>query len=110
MEDDFYKEFGQTLKQQRERIGLTQGELAAKVQLGRTSVTNIEQGRQHVPLHMLLELAKAVGVDPMVLLPAVRLEVEVSEPVQRAISREDPEVQTFVRNAVSASSNSAVHK
>ncbi len=53
----------------RERAGLTQDALAARVSLSRTSVTNIEKGRQKVLLHTFWGLADALGVAPAVLLP-----------------------------------------
>jgi transcriptional regulator with XRE-family HTH domain len=67
--DWFYKAFGAKLKIARKSAGLTQEELGARVGLSRVSVTNIERGAQHFPAHMLIALAKAVGVDPTSLLP-----------------------------------------
>lgn len=85
--EDFYVEFGRALKQLRTNAHLTQDELATRVGLGRTSVTNIEQGRQHVPLHMLFELASAVGVEPVALLPKKQAEAPLSEAVQTALGQ-----------------------
>jgi transcriptional regulator with XRE-family HTH domain len=65
----FYSEVGRRVRQARERAGLTQDALAARVSLSRTSVTNIERGRQKVLLHTLCGLATAMGVDPVALLP-----------------------------------------
>lgn len=48
---------------------LTQQDVAQRVGLSRTSITNIERGRQHIPLHFLYLLASAVGVPPEQLLP-----------------------------------------
>lgn len=67
--DWFYKEFGKKLKNARETGGLTQDALAKRVKLSRVSITNIERGVQHFPAHMLVVLAKAVGVDLISLLP-----------------------------------------
>ena len=41
-----YKEFGQRLRKAREDAQLTQKEVADRVGLKRTSITNIERGRQ----------------------------------------------------------------
>jgi transcriptional regulator with XRE-family HTH domain len=65
----FYAEVGRRVRLARERAGLTQDALAARVSLSRTSVTNIEKGRQKVLLHKFCSLAAALGVDPAVLLP-----------------------------------------
>jgi len=69
--EDFYREFGQRLRQARERpnVSLTQQDLAERVGLSRTSITNIEKGKQHTSLHMLFKLASALDVSPVDLLP-----------------------------------------
>lgn len=65
-----YKEFGRALRIRRKSAHLTQQDLADRVGLNRTSITNIELGRQHIPLHFLYTLASAVGALPDHLLPA----------------------------------------
>ncbi|MBW2662415.1 MAG: helix-turn-helix domain-containing protein [Deltaproteobacteria bacterium] len=67
-----YKIFGLKLRDARKKSGLTQVDLADRVGLSRTSITNIEKGRQGIPLHMLLQLASAVGVQPVGLLPETK--------------------------------------
>lgn len=67
--NDLYEAFGRNLRKLRSEVGLTQDDLAAKVGLGRTSITNIEKGRQHVSLHQVFQLADAIGVSPQQLLP-----------------------------------------
>ena len=67
--DPIYEEFGRGLRSARKAANLTQEALAERVGLSRTSITNIEKGRQHVSLHMLFSLANAVGVEPAELLP-----------------------------------------
>lgn len=49
--------------------GLTQEDLSRRVGLSRTSITNMEQGTQHVSLHHLFDLASALGITPNELLP-----------------------------------------
>ena len=44
--DEFYAEVGRRVRMAREAAGLTQDALADQVELSRTSVTNIEKGRQ----------------------------------------------------------------
>lgn len=67
--DRLYKQFGQRLRELRIEAGLTQEEVAERVKLKRTSITNIERGRQHIALHQLYLLASAVGASPEGLLP-----------------------------------------
>ena len=54
----------------RSRRGWSQTHLAAKVGLSRCSITNLEAGRQRLPLTRFLALARALDVDPGLLLPA----------------------------------------
>lgn len=65
----FYDEFGRRLRRARLDAELTQEQVATVVGMSRTSVTNIEAGRQQIPLHLLVRLAGAVGVEPADLLP-----------------------------------------
>jgi transcriptional regulator with XRE-family HTH domain len=65
-----YVTLGRLLRARRESVGLSQGELARRVGMTRTSITNIESGRQKVQLHTLYDVARALDVPPEVLLPA----------------------------------------
>ena len=78
--NDFrYEAFGRLVAMHRKRIhGLTQAKLGNAVGLSRTSITNIEKGRQHVLLHHLFALARALKVSPHALLPALDNSEEVS--------------------------------
>ena len=53
----FYKAVGQLVRAARDKAGLTQNALASRLGLTRTSVTNIEKGRQKVLLHTFCDLA-----------------------------------------------------
>jgi transcriptional regulator with XRE-family HTH domain len=48
---------------------MSQEALADLVSLTRTSITNIEKGRQKLLVHKLLEIAGALGIDVVSLLP-----------------------------------------
>ncbi len=48
---------------------LTQAELGGAVGLTRTSITNIERGRQRILVHTLFEIAAELGIEPRDLLP-----------------------------------------
>jgi transcriptional regulator with XRE-family HTH domain len=62
-------EFGKRLREVRKKAGLTQETLGQRVGLTRTSITNIEAGRQPVNLELLYRLAAAVQLEPAGLLP-----------------------------------------
>ena len=69
MAEAVYRDFGRVVADRRKRIGLSQELLAARVGLSRTSIVNIEQGRQRVAVHLLLALAEALETQPASLLP-----------------------------------------
>jgi transcriptional regulator with XRE-family HTH domain len=68
--DRVYEEIGRLIFKARDRKGLTQEQLAAKIDLKRTSITNIEKGRQQLLVHMLLKIAGALDVEIGSLIPA----------------------------------------
>lgn len=59
---DLYARIGLHVKEAREAQGMTQPELARKIRLARTSITNIEAGRQRMLIHTLAEIAEVLGV------------------------------------------------
>lgn len=64
-----YQEFGIALANERRRRHLSQAQFAAKVGLSRTSVTNIERGRQPIQLHQLYLFASTLQIEVGKLLP-----------------------------------------
>jgi transcriptional regulator with XRE-family HTH domain len=62
MSDPFLAVFGATVRRLRENRGMTQRDLAERVGLGRTSMTNLERGNQNPPLSILPSLARGLGV------------------------------------------------
>jgi len=70
-----YQAVGQRIREARVRRQMTQDALATAVSLTRTSITNIEKGRQKVLLHTFLEIAEHLEVDPTTLLPNARLAI-----------------------------------
>lgn len=47
----------------RETLGMGQEDLAKKVGLQRTSIANLEAGRQRIPMHTLEKIVAAFGMD-----------------------------------------------
>lgn len=64
-----YSDFGRRLRGARKKASLTQSELADRVGISRTSITNIERGGQRILLHTFFKIAAAVGSPPIDLLP-----------------------------------------
>jgi transcriptional regulator with XRE-family HTH domain len=65
----FYQQLGENIRKCRKRRKLSQDALAKLVGLTRTSLTNIESGRQHPPLHTFCEIVEQLKVDISELLP-----------------------------------------
>jgi DNA-binding XRE family transcriptional regulator len=61
-EQRFWRDFGNALYEARVQVGLRQEDLAKKVGLSRTSIVNIEAGRQAVNLYTMSKIAKATGM------------------------------------------------
>lgn len=66
-----YRQFGLRVEQLRISLGWTQLELSKKVELERTSVCNIEIGRQRVNLHTVEKFSTAFGVSPKHLMKGI---------------------------------------
>jgi transcriptional regulator with XRE-family HTH domain len=66
---EFYRQLGESIRKCRKRRKLSQDALAKLVGLTRTSLTNIENGRQHPPLHTLCEIVDQLGIEFSELLP-----------------------------------------
>ena len=69
--EPIYVSFGEIVKARRIALGLTQEQLGEIVGLSRTSVTNIEIGRQRVLLSDLFDFARAFGVSPKTIFNAL---------------------------------------
>lgn len=65
-----YEEVGRLVRGFRSKCRLTQEDLAEQIGLARTSVANIEQGRQRIALDTLFAIAQALKVNARDLLPA----------------------------------------
>jgi transcriptional regulator with XRE-family HTH domain len=64
-----YREFGILLATERKRKRLSQAQFAELVNLSRTSITNIECGRQPIQLHQLYFFASILRIGAHTLLP-----------------------------------------
>lgn len=84
-----YKQIGTSIAALRRRRDRSQESLAAEVRLTRTSVTNIECGRQHVQIHTLYAIAEAFGVPPSDLLPAPSSLKEVKKRQSVSLTNEE---------------------
>lgn len=67
--ESVYIDLGRLISEQRTERRMTQEALAAQVGLTRSSITNLEAGRQKIQIHLLLRIARALDVAPEDLLP-----------------------------------------
>ena len=68
----FYLEVGRRVRARRVVAGLTQFELAERAGLRRSSIANLETGRQRILLHFIAAIADSLDVNTAELLPAAR--------------------------------------
>ena len=64
-----YVELGARVRTRRAALDMRQEDLARAARISRASVANIERGRQQPPVHVLLALADALGLEMGALLP-----------------------------------------
>jgi transcriptional regulator with XRE-family HTH domain len=107
--DRFYLELGRRVREARTDAGVTQAHLAEEIQMTRSSVANLEAGRQRVPLHLLFAIADMLSVEPASILPAREPQTHLSlegldERSRRPLSAKDRSfLQTALRAAVNRS-------
>ncbi|MCI0391650.1 MAG: helix-turn-helix domain-containing protein [Acidobacteria bacterium] len=59
-----YQRIGERLRQLRELAGLTQEEVAHLMRVSRTSICNVEKGRQRMLAHQIFDYAVIYDVEP----------------------------------------------
>jgi DNA-binding XRE family transcriptional regulator len=95
----FYKEVGRRVREARKRANnMTQKALAMTVGLTRTSLTNIEKGRQKMLLHTFIDIATALGAEVCDLLPAK--EKVLTDSQVDLLASLAPEERGFIERAI----------
>ena len=100
--NSFYEEVGRRIREARKRrkTPLTQEELADHEALTRTSITNVEKGRQKFLLHTLADIAAALQVHPSSLLP--ELGGDGGKQLDEAIKNRPRSEKEWIKSAVTA--------
>ncbi len=97
----FYTELGHRIREAREKSHLTQETLAKMVSLTRTSVTNIEKGRQQLLVHTLVEISKALQVSPESLLPQTQsIGVKALDELDELLKDHSPQEKEWIKATV----------
>jgi transcriptional regulator with XRE-family HTH domain len=91
--EPFYEALGEQIRRVRERAALSQAELAERLRppVTRAAIANIENAKQRVLVHMLVDMAAALGVAVSDLLPGrsrLSSEQPLAPHVLEALARE----------------------
>ena len=73
-EKRIYLVVGKRIRQARIKADMTQEMLSMKVGLGRTSITNIEDGQQKIQLHTLFAIADALNLTAQELITDIEIQ------------------------------------
>ena len=96
-EAEYYRELGLRIQRSRLRQKLTQENLASLIGLSRTSMVNIERGRQKVLAHTLVRLARALKVELSDLAQVSNEDLKIDDLLQDL----PEQTKKFVRSAMS---------
>lgn len=69
--DKFYVDLGKKIRVARNNVKMSQSELARIIGFNRSSVANLEAGRQRIALHLFILIAEVLHVESATLLPDV---------------------------------------
>ncbi len=83
-------DLGARVKAARRQAELSPKELAALVGLSRSSIANLESGRQRVPIHIIWNLADALGVSVVDLMPEPERRASVPKPALNRVLKQEP--------------------
>jgi transcriptional regulator with XRE-family HTH domain len=100
--DEFYAAVGSNVRSKRTESGMSQSMLANRIGFTRSSVANLEAGRQRIALHLFVKIEQALDCQPGDLLPSglpAAGEDLLSE-VNDSLADESDTTQDFVRGAV----------
>jgi DNA-binding XRE family transcriptional regulator len=86
-ERELYRIVGHQIRLRREKLKLSQNKIADDVGVQRTSITNIESGRQKPPLHLLYSICIALKIELADVLPKTG-DVELRKVVAVEVNKE----------------------
>jgi transcriptional regulator with XRE-family HTH domain len=97
-----YTQLGRLIRDAREKKGFTQAGLAEATSLSRTTITNIEKGRQHPPIHTLYTIANALTMKVADLLPELQTSPMQSIEAEKIPQDLDKREREWIQGAVSS--------
>lgn len=96
--DDFYLAVGKRIRDRRKAKKMTQEDLGKSVNLTRTSIINIEKGRQKLLLHTFVGISETLKIDVQSLCPSDGL--SPAGKLDQILDQRPETEQAFVRDAV----------
>ncbi len=76
---EIYKQFGLRLQQARNKAGLSQQEIAAKLGIAQTTYSGYEQGIRKIPLETIMMLSSVLNINPDNLILGTETEIVPSK-------------------------------
>jgi transcriptional regulator with XRE-family HTH domain len=109
---DLYAHIGQKVREARKGYGLTQVDLADAVGMTRSSIANLEAGRQRIPVHLLVWIGEILGVSPRDLLPETSTFADMRPvpDVTEHLVNDEPGMRDFVQQTMAKASAAARRK
>jgi len=104
-----YGHIGAVLRVAREKAGRTQEEVANAVGLTRTSLTNIEKGRQKLLVHTLAEIAVFLSCSASELLAEVEARAETQRPAFKMPQDFSKKIQAQIADMIVRGSDTDSH-
>ena len=84
---NFYIYIGRKISEARKKAGFKQEAFASLMELSRSSIVNIEKGRQHPSIHLLMEMATKLKVKFIDLIPQAVQSEDIDAELIKEISR-----------------------
>jgi transcriptional regulator with XRE-family HTH domain len=99
---EFYAAVGGNVRSKRTESGMSQSMLAQRIGFTRSSVANLEAGRQRIALHLFVKIEQALDCQPGDLLPrfAPVVDDDLLSELNESLTDESDTTQEFVRGAV----------
>ena len=102
--DSFYVAIGEKIRTARINAGMSQAALARIIGFNRSSVANLEAGRQRVALHLFVLIVEALHADPSSLLSDITILDNAATSTIKNLNEHligtSEETQDFVRGAI----------
>ncbi len=102
--DLFYVAVGKSIRAARTEAGVSQTTLARQIGFNRSSIANLEAGRQRIALHLFFLIAEALDIQPAALLPNMQLLEKVDsatiENLGKHLAGTSEATQDFVRGTI----------